>query len=95
MEGMDVRIIYKKVSHLITGLNQNGINNVSLIHRCGEDERPLNELLVLQLNGHDGRNDVSMCKVFSNNWGQYKHKFINNSKISVGIYFSLTILPAF
>ncbi|KAK2403245.1 Galactose oxidase/kelch repeat superfamily protein [Trifolium repens] len=35
---------------------------------CGEDERPLNELLVLQL----GANNISGCKVFGSYWNQEK-----------------------
>lgn len=43
-------------------------------HRCGEDERPLNELLVLQLGAEhpNGRYNISMCKVFGTYWNQEK-----------------------
>ncbi|KAL1339638.1 hypothetical protein AAHE18_U053000 [Arachis hypogaea] len=42
--------------------------------RCGEDERPLNELLVLQLGGEHpiGGHNISMCKVFGTYWNQEK-----------------------
>lgn len=42
--------------------------------RCGEDERPLNELLVLQLEAEhpNGHSRVSRCKVFGNYWNQEK-----------------------
>ena len=41
-------------------------------YRCGEDERPLNELLVLQLGAEhpNGRYNISMCKVFGTYWNQ-------------------------
>ncbi|XP_058000567.1 uncharacterized protein LOC110670526 isoform X2 [Hevea brasiliensis] len=44
------------------------------IDRCGEDEHPLNELLVLQLaaEDHDGRYNTSMCKIFGKHWNQEK-----------------------
>lgn len=40
--------------------------------RCGEDECPLNELLVLQLEAEhpNEHNRVSRCKVFGNYWNQ-------------------------
>jgi len=42
--------------------------------RCGEDERPLNELLVLQLAAEhpNGHNNLSGCKVFGSYWNQEK-----------------------
>ncbi|XP_022999565.1 acyl-CoA-binding domain-containing protein 5-like [Cucurbita maxima] len=45
---------------------------------CGEDERPLNDLLVLQLGAAhpNGRYNVSMCKIFGNHWNnQSKNSF--------------------
>ncbi|XP_022946407.1 tip elongation aberrant protein 1-like isoform X2 [Cucurbita moschata] len=45
---------------------------------CGEDERPLNDLLVLQLGAAhpNGRYNVSMCKIFGNHWNnQTKNSF--------------------
>ncbi|TKY52310.1 Rab9 effector protein with kelch motifs [Spatholobus suberectus] len=41
---------------------------------CGEDERPLNELLVLQLGAEhpNGDHNISMCKVFGTYWNQEK-----------------------
>ncbi|KAH9755561.1 hypothetical protein KPL71_015825 [Citrus sinensis] len=53
---------------------------------CGEDERPLNELLVLQLGAEhpNYRYNISMCKIFGNHWNQAKRRFPggveNNSK---------------
>jgi hypothetical protein len=50
------------------------------LSRCGEDERPLNELLILQLGSEhpNGRYNVAMCKVFSNHWSQEKRKFLRS-----------------
>ncbi|KAM0915968.1 hypothetical protein ACQ4PT_010484 [Festuca glaucescens] len=52
--------------------------DVAIYGGCGEDERPLNELLILQLgSGHpNGRYNISMCKVLSNHWSQEKRKFL-------------------
>lgn len=46
-------------------------------HRCGEDERPLNELLVLVLGAEhlNGCYNISMCKIFGNHWNQAKRRF--------------------
>ncbi|GLT71601.1 hypothetical protein SLA2020_436070 [Shorea laevis] len=43
---------------------------------CGEDERPLNELLILQLGAEhpNGRYNISMCKIFGNHWIQEKRR---------------------
>ncbi|KAL5850864.1 hypothetical protein ACOSQ3_008921 [Xanthoceras sorbifolium] len=43
---------------------------------CGEDERPLNELLVLQLGAEhlDHHYNISMCKIFGNHWNQAKKR---------------------
>lgn len=45
--------------------------------RCGEDERPLNELLILQLGAQhpNGRYNISLCKIFGNHWNQEKKRF--------------------
>ncbi|XP_078159009.1 uncharacterized protein LOC144554569 [Carex rostrata] len=54
--------------------------DISIYGGCGEDERPLNELLILQLGSEhpNGRYNVSMCKVFSNHWSQEKRKFLRS-----------------
>ncbi|KAK8589184.1 hypothetical protein V6N13_088050 [Hibiscus sabdariffa] len=46
--------------------------------RCGEDERPINELLVLQLGTQhpNGRYNISMCKTFGGHWNQEKRRFL-------------------
>ncbi|KAF5194047.1 Rab9 effector protein [Thalictrum thalictroides] len=43
---------------------------------CGEDERPLNELLILQLGAEHpkGRYNISMCKTFGNHLNRDKHR---------------------
>ncbi|VAH76294.1 unnamed protein product [Triticum turgidum subsp. durum] len=52
--------------------------DIAIYGGCGEDERPLNELLVLQLgSGHpNGRYNISMCKILSNHCSQEKHKLL-------------------
>lgn len=56
-----------------------GVNTCS--HSCGEDERPLNELIILQsVSEHpNGRYNVSMCKIFGNHWIQGKRKFLRTN----------------
>ncbi|KAI4301699.1 hypothetical protein L6164_034950 [Bauhinia variegata] len=51
--------------------------DIAIYGGCGEDERPLNELLVLQLGAEhpDGRYNISMCKVFGSYWNQEKRAF--------------------
>ncbi|KAK7356157.1 hypothetical protein VNO80_15423 [Phaseolus coccineus] len=46
--------------------------DIAIYGGCGEDERPLNELLVLQLGAEhpNGRYNISMCKVFGTYWNQ-------------------------
>ena len=57
--------------------------------RCREDERPLNQLLVLQLEAEhpNGRYNISMCKIFGNHWNQEKRRFLrgaaNNSVMNL------------
>ncbi|KAL2325599.1 hypothetical protein Fmac_024657 [Flemingia macrophylla] len=48
--------------------------DIAIYGGCGEDERPLNELLVLQLGSDhpNGRYNISMCKVFGTYWNQEK-----------------------
>jgi len=45
------------------------------VNRCGEDERPLNELLVLQLAAEhpNGRYYVPLCKPTGTYWNQEKN----------------------
>ncbi|XVE89556.1 hypothetical protein DITRI_Ditri20bG0005500 [Diplodiscus trichospermus] len=45
---------------------------------CGEDERPVNELLVLQLGmlHPNGRYNISMCKTFGSHWNEEKRRFL-------------------
>ncbi|XP_057962955.1 uncharacterized protein LOC131154292 isoform X2 [Malania oleifera] len=56
---------------------------------CGEDERPLNELLVLQLGAEhpNGRYNISLCKIFGNHLNHGKRRLSaeseNCSKIMV------------
>ncbi|XP_019441203.1 PREDICTED: rab9 effector protein with kelch motifs-like [Lupinus angustifolius] len=49
--------------------------NIAIYGGCGEDERSLNELLVLQLGTEhpNGRYNISMCKVFGAYWKQEKN----------------------
>ncbi|XP_031266479.1 rab9 effector protein with kelch motifs-like isoform X1 [Pistacia vera] len=52
-------------------------SDIAIYGGCGEDERPLNELLVLQLGSDhpNGRYNISMCKIFGSHWSQAKRKF--------------------
>ncbi|KAJ3691076.1 hypothetical protein LUZ61_020240 [Rhynchospora tenuis] len=54
--------------------------DISIYGGCGEDERPLNEILILQLGSDhpNGRYNVAMCKVFSSHWSQEKRKFLRS-----------------
>ncbi|GMI79393.1 hypothetical protein HRI_001608700 [Hibiscus trionum] len=66
-------------------------SDIAIYGGCGEDERPINELLVLQLGTQhpNGRYNISMCKTFGGHWNQEKRRFLrvapSNSK---GIYFT-------
>ncbi|KAE8684252.1 Galactose oxidase/kelch repeat superfamily protein, putative isoform 2 [Hibiscus syriacus] len=61
-------------------------SDVAIYGGCGEDERPINELLVLQLGTQhpNGRYNISMCKAFGGHWNQEKRRFLgvapSNSK---------------
>ncbi|KAM2663830.1 hypothetical protein EV1_010336 [Malus domestica] len=46
--------------------------DIAVYGGCGEDERPLNELLVLHLGAEhlNGRYNVSMCKIFGSHWNR-------------------------
>ncbi|EOY11668.1 Galactose oxidase/kelch repeat superfamily protein, putative isoform 2 [Theobroma cacao] len=65
-------------------------SDIAIYGGCGEDERPINELLVLQLGAQhpNGRYNISMCKTFGSHWNQEKRRFLrvapNNLKT---IYF--------
>ncbi|KAL5565900.1 hypothetical protein UlMin_029064 [Ulmus minor] len=50
--------------------------DIAIYGGCGEDERPLNELLVLQLGAQhpNGRYNISMCKIFGSHWNQDKRR---------------------
>ena len=59
--------------------------------RCREDERPLNQLLVLQLGAEhpNGRYNISMCKIFGQHWNQEKRFLPGAEDISVTKLFTL------
>uniref|UniRef100_A0A0D3EMX6 DCD domain-containing protein n=1 Tax=Oryza barthii TaxID=65489 RepID=A0A0D3EMX6_9ORYZ len=63
-----------RFSHSAVVLN----TDIAIYGGCGEDERPLNELLILQLGSEhpNGRYNISMCKVLSNHWSQERRKFL-------------------
>ncbi|MQM08219.1 hypothetical protein Taro_041075 [Colocasia esculenta] len=56
-------------------------SDIAIYGGCGEDERPLNELLILQLGSHhpNGRYNISMCKIFGSHWNQEKRKFLRGT----------------
>ncbi|PQP96114.1 hypothetical protein Pyn_37868 [Prunus yedoensis var. nudiflora] len=51
-------------------------SDIAVYGGCGEDERPLNELLVLQLGAEhpNGRYNISMCKIFGSHWNQERRR---------------------
>ncbi|KAF6170920.1 hypothetical protein GIB67_014737 [Kingdonia uniflora] len=51
-------------------------SDIAIYGGCGEDERPLNELVVLQLGAEhpNGRYNITLCKVFRNHCNQEKRK---------------------
>ncbi|XP_077239930.1 uncharacterized protein LOC143880838 isoform X2 [Tasmannia lanceolata] len=51
---------------------------------CGEDERPLNELLILQLGSEhpNGRYNISLCKIFGSHWNQEKRRCLRGMENS-------------
>ncbi|MFQ6635298.1 hypothetical protein Gotur_011713 [Gossypium turneri] len=53
-------------------------SDIAIYGGCGEDERPINELLVLQLGKQhpNGRYNISMCKTFGSHWNQEKKRFL-------------------
>nr|XP_019705971.1 uncharacterized protein LOC105045009 isoform X2 [Elaeis guineensis] len=56
--------------------------DIAIYGGCGEDERPLNEVLILQLGSEhpNGRYNISMCKIFGNHWNQEKRKFFRGTE---------------
>ncbi|XP_010259261.1 PREDICTED: acyl-CoA-binding domain-containing protein 4-like isoform X2 [Nelumbo nucifera] len=52
-------------------------SDIAIYGGCGDDERPLNELLILQLGAEhpNGRYNISLCKIFGNHWNQEKRRF--------------------
>ncbi|KAM7478484.1 hypothetical protein LguiA_026697 [Lonicera macranthoides] len=57
-------------------------SDIAIYGGCGEDERPLNELLILQLGAEHpkGRYNISMCKIFGSHCNQEKRRFIQISE---------------
>ncbi|XP_031496719.1 uncharacterized protein LOC116261916 isoform X2 [Nymphaea colorata] len=49
-------------------------SDVAIYGGCGEDERPLDDLLILQLGAEhpNGRYNISMCKIFGKQWSHDK-----------------------
>ncbi|KAJ0979943.1 hypothetical protein J5N97_015417 [Dioscorea zingiberensis] len=58
--------------------------DIAIYGGCGEDERPLNELLILQLGSEhpNGRYNISMCKIFGNHLSHGKQRFLKGSENS-------------
>ncbi|KAK7269433.1 hypothetical protein RIF29_22159 [Crotalaria pallida] len=58
--------------------------DIAIYGGCGEDERPLNELLVLQLGEEhpNGRYNISMCKVFGSYWKQEKNNIPRRADVN-------------
>ncbi|KAJ8619402.1 hypothetical protein MRB53_027931 [Persea americana] len=56
-------------------------SDIAIYGGCGEDERPLNELLILQLGAEhpNGRYNISLCKIFGNHWNQGKRKYVRET----------------
>ncbi|XP_042475191.1 acyl-CoA-binding domain-containing protein 4-like isoform X2 [Macadamia integrifolia] len=57
-------------------------SDIAIYGGCGEDERPLNELIILQLGGEHpyGRYNISLCKIFGNQWNQEKKRFTRGTE---------------
>ncbi|WOL11796.1 rab9 effector protein with kelch motifs-like isoform X1 [Canna indica] len=57
--------------------------DIAIYGGCGEDERPLNELIILQLGSEhpNGRYNISMCKIFGNHWIQEKRKYLRTENV--------------
>ncbi|KAL5654286.1 hypothetical protein ACJX0J_033605, partial [Zea mays] len=71
-----------RFSHTAVVMN----NDIAIYGGCGEDERPLNELLILQLGSEhpNGRYNISTCKVLSNQWSQERRKFLQSETKDTG-----------
>ncbi|XP_012088901.1 rab9 effector protein with kelch motifs isoform X2 [Jatropha curcas] len=56
-------------------------SDIAIYGGCGEDERPLNELLILQLGAThpNGRHNISEYKIFGKHWNQAPGGAENNS----------------
>ncbi|KAM7470048.1 hypothetical protein LguiA_008231 [Lonicera macranthoides] len=54
-------------------------SDIAIYGGCGEDERPLNQLLILQLGAEhpNGRYNISMCKIFGSHYNQQKRLFVH------------------
>ncbi|RZC48667.1 hypothetical protein C5167_017095 [Papaver somniferum] len=52
-------------------------SDIAIYGGCGEDERPLNELIILQLGSEhpNGRYNISLCKIFGSHWNHEKRRF--------------------
>ncbi|MCL7048821.1 hypothetical protein MKW94_023386 [Papaver nudicaule] len=57
-------------------------SDIAIYGGCGEDERPLNELLILQLGSEhpNGRYNISLCKIFGNHWNHEKRRFLQETE---------------
>ncbi|KAG6496067.1 hypothetical protein ZIOFF_043915 [Zingiber officinale] len=68
-----------RFSHSAVDINA----DIAIFGGCGEDERPLNELIILQSGSEhsNGRYNVSMCKIFGNHWIQEKRKFLRTNLV--------------
>ncbi|CAK7340531.1 unnamed protein product [Dovyalis caffra] len=57
-------------------------SDIAIYGGCREDERPLNQLLVLQLGAEhpNGRYNISMCKIFGSHWNQEKRRFLHGAE---------------
>ncbi|RZC59391.1 hypothetical protein C5167_006697 [Papaver somniferum] len=55
---------------------------------CGEDEHPLNELLILQLGSEhpNGRYNISLCKIFGSHWNHEKRRFPQGAETELVCY---------
>ncbi|CAA6662179.1 unnamed protein product [Spirodela intermedia] len=58
-------------------------DDIAIYGGCGEDERPLNELVILQLgvavDHRNGRCNVSLCKGLSSHWNQERRRFLRGA----------------
>ncbi|KAJ3676056.1 hypothetical protein LUZ60_003468 [Juncus effusus] len=61
-------------------------NDIAIYGGCGEDERPLNELLILQLGSDhpNSRNNISVCKSVGGHWSQEMRKFLRSENVHRG-----------